>query len=252
MDSFIAWVGGKKLLRGKIVECFPGKIEKYVEVFGGAGWVLFHKDKHASKEVYNDINSELVNLFRCVKYHPEAIEKELSLTLNSREIFGSYRKQTATEGLTEIQRAARYLYLIRASYGAKTSTFGGKNRDISDVKGIYPIKERLAKVLIENKSFPDLIKLHDSEGTLFYCDPPYHTTERYYDTGDFVFDESQHVALKEMLSNIKGRFVLSYNDDEFIRELYKDFYIEEVQRTNNLALRFGNDKIYKELIIKNY
>ncbi|MPM90791.1 hypothetical protein SDC9_137913 [bioreactor metagenome] len=156
------------------------------------------------------------------------------------------------DGLTEIQRAARYLYLIRVSYGAKITSFGGKNRDIADVKSLYLIRERLAKVLIENKSFADLIQLHDGEGTLFYCDPPYHKTEKYYDTGNFVFDDGQHRALKELLSNIKGRFILSYNDDEFIRELYKNFYIEEVQRSNNLSMRSGANKVYKELIIKNY
>lgn len=252
MDSFIAWVGGKKLLRGKIVERFPEKIDKYVEVFGGAGWVLFHKDKHTSKEVYNDINSELVNLFRCVKYHPEAIEKELLYSLNSRKMFEDYKNQTILDGLTDIQRASRYLYLIKASYGAKTTSFGGKNRDISNVSSLYAVRERLARVLIENKSFSNLIKLHDSEGTLFYCDPPYHMTEKYYDTGDFVFDESQHILLKEILSGIKGKFILSYNDDEFIRELYKNFKIEEVQRSNSLSLRSGKNKIYKELIIRNY
>lgn len=68
MESFIAWVGGKRLLRKEIVNRFPQDgVKKYVEVFGGAGWVLFYKDKHAEKEVYNDVNSELVNLFRNVK-----------------------------------------------------------------------------------------------------------------------------------------------------------------------------------------
>lgn len=252
MDSFIAWVGGKKLLRKEIVSRFPNEFNKYVEVFGGAGWVLFYKDKHASQEVYNDINSELVNLFKCVKYHTSAIEEELQFVLNARQTFEEYRKQSKVEGLTEIQRASRYLYLIRASYGAKVTSFGGKNRDISDVKGLHDIKKRLSKVLIENKSFPEIINAHDTEKILFYLDPPYHKTEKFYDTGDFVFDESQHIKLRDILSNIKGRFILSYNDDEFIRDLYKGFVIEEVQRANNLSLKSGKNKIYKELIIRNY
>lgn len=60
MNSFIAWVGGKKLLRNEIVSRFPEGIDKYVEVFGGAGWVLFHKDRHAKKEVYNDIMKNII------------------------------------------------------------------------------------------------------------------------------------------------------------------------------------------------
>jgi DNA adenine methylase len=89
MNSFISWIGGKKLLRKKILENFPEQktFTRYVEVFGGAGWVLFASNKHAEMEVYNDINGNLVNLFRCTKYHPEALQKELEFTLMSREWF---------------------------------------------------------------------------------------------------------------------------------------------------------------------
>ena len=89
MDSFISWIGGKKLLRNKILSLFPEKKEfnRYVEVFGGAGWVLFASERHAETEVYNDMDGRLVNLFRCVKYHPDALQKELEFTLNSREQF---------------------------------------------------------------------------------------------------------------------------------------------------------------------
>ena len=74
MNSFITWIGGKKQLREAIVSRFPQEgIRKYVEVFGGAGWVLFHRDKHAPKEVYNDINSNLVNPFRMMKHHTEEV-----------------------------------------------------------------------------------------------------------------------------------------------------------------------------------
>ena len=108
MNSFITWIGGKKQLREAMVSRFPKEgIQKYVEVFGGAGWVLFHRDKHAPKEVYNDINSNLVNLFRMMKHHPEAVEKELEYALNSREMYQMCRKTINREDLTEIQRAAR-------------------------------------------------------------------------------------------------------------------------------------------------
>ena len=66
------------------------------------------------------------------------------------------------------------------------------------------------------------------------------------------FNEMKHVALAQMLKGIKGKFVLSYNDSEFIRSLYKAFNIHEVQRHSNLASRYGEGKTYKELIITNY
>lgn len=250
MNSFIAWVGGKKLLRKFISDKFPENFDKYVEVFGGASWVLFYKDKYANIEVYNDINSELVNLFKCVKYHPEAIEKEFELSLNSRQIFNEYKNQMDCIGLTDIQKAARYLYLIKVSYGAKVSTYGNKPRDISNTEFLKDVRKRLSRVVIENKSFEKIIASYDSEGTLFYLDPPYHNTENMYDTGDFIFNEEQHIKLRDILKDIKGKFVLSYNDDEFIRELYKDFKIEGIERQNNLSLSFGSR--FKEVVITNY
>jgi DNA adenine methylase len=111
MNSFISWVGGKKLLRNKITELIPKGIERYVEVFGGAGWVLFNKDKHANIEIYNDYNSELVNLFRCAKFHTPELQRELSYVLNSREVFHNFLNEYKREGMTDIQKAARYMML---------------------------------------------------------------------------------------------------------------------------------------------
>ena len=110
MNSFISWIGGKKLLRKKILEQFPeqGEVERYVEVFGGAGWVLFGKDSHAPLEVFNDANSELINLYRCVKYHPEALQKELDGLLMSRELF--FDAIHPNEGLTDIQKSGQILH----------------------------------------------------------------------------------------------------------------------------------------------
>jgi len=246
-------MGGKKLLRKAICERFPQSgVEKYVEVFGGAAWVLFHKDRHAQLEVYNDINSNLVNLFRCVKYHSNAIKEELENILYSRETFFDFQAAiSAKRGLTDIQRAAMYLYLIKVSYGSNMTTFGAKPKDVTGTEALGKIKDRLRTVVIEHKDFEALIKQYDRPHTLFYCDPPYFGTERYYDHGDSNFNKDAHKRLAEILRNIKGRVILSYNDDEYIRGLYEcGFSIEEISRQNNLSL--DRDKIYKELIIRNY
>ena len=89
MESFIGWIGGKRMLRKAILERFPtDEVGRYVEVFGGAAWVLFAKEKKANQlEVYNDINSNLVNLFRCVKYHCGELQREMEWMLTSREQF---------------------------------------------------------------------------------------------------------------------------------------------------------------------
>ncbi|MDY4080088.1 MAG: DNA adenine methylase [Candidatus Metalachnospira sp.] len=256
MDSFIGWIGGKKALRDVIISNFPAEPPKrYVEVFGGAGWVLFRKDKVSGQfEVFNDIDSNLINLYRCIKYHPEALAKELDYILTSREIFYDYKNQLQTCGLTDIQRAARYLYLVKISFGCKKETFATRPKRVdSAVDRFDEIQKRLLGVLIENREFGEIIKLYDSQDTLFYLDPPYHTTEKYYKGVDGVFFcADDHMRLKECLDNIKGKFILSYNDNEFIRKLYSNYNITGAIRNNTLASNSTNEKRFKELIIKNY
>lgn len=75
MKSFIPWIGGKSLLAKKITAEFPDSFGRYIEVFGGGASVLFSSEKHAPIEVYNDANGDLVNLFRCIKYHREELQK---------------------------------------------------------------------------------------------------------------------------------------------------------------------------------
>lgn len=250
MNSFIPWIGGKKLLRKEILKRFPEELPtRYIEVFGGAGWVLFYKDVNTKQlEVFNDLNGDLINLYRCIKYHVEEVEKECAMLLNSREVFFDFKSQLNERGLTDIQRAARYLYLIKISYGADRETYGTNSKNLYyAVDMLKDISKRLQRVVIENKCYDDLIKVYDRTGALFYLDPPYFKTEKYY--GE-LFSKEDHLKLKEILSNIKGKFILSYNDCEFIRNLYADFYIEEVNRNNNLIQQ---DKTrYKELIIRNF
>lgn len=252
MDSFIGWIGGKKLLRNEILGRFPEEQPKaYVEVFGGAGWVMFAKDKKASQlEVFNDMNSNLINLYRCIKYHREAVIEELNFLLSAREVFNDYKEQMNMPGLTDIQRAARYFYLIKISFGCTARTFAtNKKRLDKTIERLGEIQERLNGVVIENKDFENLIKVYDRETTLFYLDPPYHGTEKHYDS---QFTLEDHYRLNEVLKGIKGKFILSYNDDEFIRELYKDFNVEGILRNNTLAANSANGKKFAEVIIMNY
>ena len=246
MKSFIPWIGGKSQLAKKIVSMFPDEFDRYIEVFGGGGSVLFAKDKHAPLEVYNDANGQLVNLFRCIRFHREELQREISGYINSREIFDDIKAQINMRGFTDIQRAAMFYVQVKISYGADGRTYGCNKKDISP-SYLTEIEKRLksgAGVTIEHKDFENLIKVYDRSNALFYCDPPYHKSEKYYDA---EFTSSDHERLKACLSNIKRRFVLSYNDDDFIRNLYKDFKITEVERQNNLSR--GS---YKELIITNY
>lgn len=232
----------------KIIEQFPGNFERYIEVFGGAGWVLFASNSHAKMEVYNDVNGELVNLFRMVKHHPEAMQKELEWLLISREIFLNELDKNIN-CMTDIQRAARYFILIKQSFGTGLHSFSASPRNMQQtINYLKMVSERLDRVVIENVDFEYLIKTYDREPALFYLDPPYYKAEKYYADR---FKPEDHLRLKNKLDNIKGKFILSYNDCQEIRELYSNYKLVEVERQDNLTTK-GQSSRYKELIIKNY
>lgn len=251
----INWVGGKRLLRKTIANLIPDDIQTYIEPFGGGGWVLFFKDRWADVEIYNDLDGRLVNLFRIVKYHPNALKEELSYLLGSREMFMQFLN---SKPITDVQKAAQFFFLITRSFGGKGSTFGcvkksagGACKSLANTMiKIDAIHERLDKVLIEHRDFEKLISQYDYEGAFFYCDPPYSTGCGYEVTST---EDFAHERLQDVLKNIKGKFLLSYNDSPKIRELYKDFEMVEVQRQKGINNRQGiTNNVYKELLIANY
>ena len=246
-NSPIPRVGGKKQLRKTICERFPDEhiFNRYIEVFGGGGWVLFYKDKHAKMEVYNDADGGLVNLMRCIKYHREELQREINGIYNSREMFFDALEQLHCRGFTDIQRAARYFIKMRLSFGANGREYGCSTKPLGrSTEYLATVSQRLASVIIEQKSYDDLIRVYDRPTAFFYLDPPYLGTEKMYDVS---FARDDHIKLKQLLNGIKGLFLLSYNDDPFIRDLYKNFNIEAIDRSNNMST--GR---YKELLIRNY
>lgn len=252
MNSFIGWIGGKRLLRKDILQRFPDEgVNRYIEVFGGAGWVFFAKErKNNQLEVFNDLDGELVNLYRCIKYHCTAVQEELKWLLSSREQFYDFREQIKNRGLTDIQRAARFFYLVKISFGSDRRTFATSSKRI-DIASEYlqKVQERLRGVVIEQKDYADLIKVYDRKDALFYLDPPYVGTESYY---NIPFSIEDHQKLAEILKGIKGRFILSYNDDPLIRCLYNSFSIESITRKQTLSGKGDNTTIFQEVIIKNF
>ena len=190
LNSFMSWIGGKKALRELIVTLFPVYYERYIEVFGGGGWVLFHKPPGNDFEVYNDFNSLLVNLYRCVRDKPQELMEALRYVLNSREDFDVVRATLARDSpASDVQKAAWFYELIRYSYAAGLTSFGSQPHDMwSNFPLIEQAHRRLAKVVIENKDFEKLIRQYDRPASLFYLDPPYHATEGYYQNIRFLYN----------------------------------------------------------------
>lgn len=254
INSFMAWVGGKKALRDEILARFPRNYKRYIEVFGGAGWVLFHKPPGNDFEVFNDFNGNLVDLYRCVREQPEALRNELRYMLNSRLDFEYMKGMLHSQAvLPDVRRAAYYYALIRYSYAAGTSTFGSQPHAMwNNFPLIESAAGRLQKVVIENKDCVKLIRQYDRPESFFYCDPPYYNADQYYEA--VSSDGFDHAGLADALLGIKGKFLLSYNDCPEIRALYDrpGIVVEGISRLSNIAQRYENGKQYPELLISNY
>lgn len=253
----MSWIGGKKSLRELITALFPIYYERYIEVFGGGGWVLFHKAPGNDFEVYNDFNSLLTNLYRCVREKPKELTEALRFVLNSREDFELVRNALARDSpASDVQKAAWFYLLIRYSYASGLTSYGSQPHDIrSNFPLIEQAHRRLAKVVVENKDFEKLIRQYDRPVSFFYCDPPYFETEGYYkNVGEDGFRREDHIRLRDALLGIDGKFLLSYNDCDFVRELYDapGIQIEAFTRINNIKQRYENGAQFPEILIANY
>lgn len=253
----MSWIGGKKALRELIVQLFPVFYERYIEVFGGGGWVLFHKPPGNDFEVYNHFNGLLANLYRCVRDKPAELTEALRYVLNAREDFEIYREVLARESpASDVRRAAHFYCLIRYSYASGLTSYGSQPHDMwSSFPLIDQAHRRLAKVVVENKDFEKLIRQYDRPASFFYLDPPYYETEGYYrNIGEDGFTAEDHIRLRDVLMGIEGKFLLSYNDHPFVRELYDlpGIRVEAVSRLNNIKQRYDGGCLFEELLIANY
>jgi len=243
-------MGGKSQLRKTIIEMIPDHT-CYTEPFFGAGWVYFGKDP-SKTEVINDIDGELINLFRMIKYHREEIERLMEYEVSSRDEF-MYYKQLDPGCLTEIQRAVRFIYLISQSFGSRGGNYGysasGRPApQIFDTSRLKEIKQRLRNTYIENLSFEKIIEKYDRPSTFHFCDPPYYETDGY--TSEF--GEVEQLRLRDKLRNIKGKFLLTINDHPEVRKWYEGFAMKEIEVTYSVSRSAEARKGYKELIITNY
>lgn len=150
----------------------------------------------------------------------------------------------------DVKRAAAFYKIIRYSYGSGCTSYGCQPFDIRKTFTIiWEANRRLKDTVIENKDFEALIRQYDRPNAFFYCDPPYYMTEGHYAV---EFRKTDHQRLRDALADCMGKWMVSYNDCEFIRELYQDYTITPVTRLNNLAQRYEGGCEYPEVIITNY
>lgn len=216
------------------------------------GGVFFRRDRKPRTEVINDISGDVTNLFRILQNHYQQFMDVLKWQITSRDEFNRLVGM-APETLTDLQRAARFLYLQKTCFGAKLSgrnygvdKDGGSRFNITRLSSdLADVHERLAGVVIERLPYMDFIRRYDREGMLFYLDPPYWGGEADYGKG--VFEREDYERLATLLKNIKGQFILSINDREEIRDTFLNFLMEPVSLTYSVA--GGKGTKARELII---
>lgn len=228
------YVGGKRLLAKTVIERIEATPHKlYAEPFVGMGGIFLRRRSAPRAEVINDISRDVYGLFRVLQEHYSYFVDYLKFQLASRAEFERLQ-EVAPDTLTDIQRAARFLYLQRMAFGGKVT---GRNFGVDvgrpsrfDLTRMVPmlddLHERLAGVVIECLHYDNFIARYDKPDTLFYLDPPYWGSEDYY--GKEVFTREDFEKLAGILSHIKGRFILSLNDTAGVRDTFADFSIEAV------------------------
>jgi len=213
--------------------------------------VLLAKER-SPVEVVNDLNGDLVHLYRNVQYHLPALLQELEWILNSRQ---NLRDFVAQPGLTEIQRAARWLVRNRISFGGDTKSYGvsrtgggGSTSRESVAELLREFNARMDRVSVENLSYERCLELYDGKETFFFLDPPYLNSDPHIYKG---WTEAEMTALKNILFQLKGQWLLTVDNSAFNRNLFGECTTIAV-RTRNGEVNNANlsDATFGELIIR--
>ncbi|MEX0732830.1 MAG: DNA adenine methylase [Aquisalimonadaceae bacterium] len=246
----IPWIGGKRRLAPAVLSKF-GEHTCYVEPFCGAAAIFFAKEP-AEVEVINDINGDLVNLYRVVKHHLEEFVRQFKWALSSRQIY-EWEKLTAPETLTDIQRAARFFYLQKLAFGGRvdgqsfgTATTTGPRLNLLRLEeDLSQAHLRLTAAYIENLPWEEVVRRYDRPHTLHYLDPPYWQTEGY----GVGFPFSEYEGMARLAREVEGSMLISINDHPDIRRVFDGLHME------GLAIRYtvggGQGTAARELLIWN-
>lgn len=225
--------------------------DSYVEPFAGGLAVLLAKER-SRMEVLNDINADLVNFYRCVRFHADVLLTELEFVLNSRQEFTDFRHQP---GLTDIQRASRWFFRNKTcfgganmqSFGSTASGGGALNSRAARMETIRQLNLRLDRVSIENLDWQRCLDLYDRPTTFFFLDPPY--TE--CDAGMYgTWTNADVLRLRERLEQLRGKWMVTLNDSAAIRQIFAGCKIRSVKRKRAITQKPSQPSPdYRELVI---
>lgn len=267
----LKWVGGKRQLLPEIRKRIPKKYKVYYEPFLGGGAVLF--DLQPKKAIVNDLNSELINVYKTIKSFPTELVEELRKFSNDEETFYNIRNidrdKTKYQELSNIQKAARIIYLNKTCFnglyrvnnaGEFNSPFGRyKNPNIVNDKTIYAVSKyfNTADITFKNGDFEESIK-EIQKDSFVYLDPPYDPISK---TSNFTgynqggFSDEEQIRIKNMCDRLNEngiKFLLSNSATPFIKELYKDYTIDIVSAKRSVNSKADKRGEIEEVLIRNY
>ena len=252
------WLGGKRGLAKRICAIIDSTShDVYAEPFVGMGGIFLRRTRRPRAEYINDRGREVYTLFRVLQEHYVAFLDLLRFQITTQANFNRL-VGVDPETLTDMQRAARFLYLQRLAFGGKVS---GRNFGIAadrparfNLTTLEPdleaLHSRLSGVTVTCLDFADFIRRIDRPGALFYLDPPYWGCEDDY--GRELFSRARFEEMAAQLATIKGRFILSLNDRLEVRETFAGFRLNEVKTTYTISAKKEGQGERAELLISNF
>ena len=204
-------------------------------------------------EVANDLNGEIINLFRILQRHYPQLMDVMRFQIASRRDFDRLRHMDPA-GLTDLERAARFLYLQRLAFGGQIGgVFGVSSTSAPrfSLSRLEPLldaaHERLEGVVFESLDWADLVPRYDHADALFYLDPPYFGGEADYGKG--LFARRDFARMADVLARLQGAFILSINSTAETRETFGQFVCEPVRLKYTVSSAGAVDA--EELIVSN-
>lgn len=242
MKAILKYPGGKWRIAEWIISHFP-EHKVYVEPFFGSGAVFFKKSP-SYLETINDIDGNIVNLFRVCREQPEELARAISLTPFSRQ---EYEESYSICG-DAVERARRTLVRYHQSFGTSNSskkswrnvqTYGGPRcatmwNDLPEI--IQASCSRLKEAQIEKIDGIELIRRYNSPDTLIYCDPPYVPSLRKSNMYSCEMSETKHIELLKALLKCDAKIILSGYDSGLYNKMLKGWYTDEIVTTAQMGL----------------
>ena len=227
------------------------KYTKYIEPFVGGGNILMEAP-YKKIMIASDTDTTVINIFKDLQ------KADLDTFINfdfipNKKVWISYKNKLDDKQLDPTERLIMNMYIKLFSFNGMGQGYNpnirAQGRQYKTLKeNIKAYKETLKHVKFYKKSYTVIIPKYDSDSSFFYCDPPYYET----DTTDYETGTIDHLELFNILDNIKGYFLLSYNDTPYIRKLYKNYHITSFKNHQSFTGYGGGDKIVTDLLISNY